>query len=289
MPNLPYQTATWDTHLRVNREIDYPLLNFGESTHFTVRDTFEGPFSNYAPVALNTAHATYGTAYLVQQSPLRQIDGAQVRYERLYSTVPPSWVDPESYAYTFPGYDAGASSASVVVNGITASGANTVFTTATNSGAVATDSVSISVSYTRNGKVQTAVFSGLAVATTSSSQVTVERTLPGTGAFSVVSGTAAKMIPGVPTARSLIVGSRVLHDYALSSDAALATDLPIAPLFSPLTDIGVFTDWLTSTSSPTASAYRALITSGGELVAESSRSRYLGNIYVRMTRMLPAS
>lgn len=290
MPNLPYQSAGWNTHIQAGPAVyEYPLLDKGCALHNTVLRTREGPLATYATEALDNPDIGIASSYLVWQGPLQGIDGGQIRYQRLYSNVPESWVDPgESYGYTFPGYSAGASSAAVAVNAIVVSGANLIFTLAATAGASAGDSVSISVTYTRNGKVQAATLTGLAVATTNSSQITLVRTFPGSGAFSSVSGTAAKVIPGATAARTLVGGCRILYDYALSSDSTVNTDLPIFPQFAPLNSAGEATDILTSTTTPTATEYRALVNSGGELVAECVRKRYLGNIYVRMTRMVPA-
>lgn len=289
MPNLPYKTAGWDTHSQVALyELDFPLFEQGVSGHYTILRTYEGPSATHSAEALDTADATFGSAYLVRQTPLSDIGGGCVRYQRLYSTIPASWSDIESFAYTYPGYAAGAVSAGVVVNGITQSGANLIFTTATSSGAVAGDSVSISVQYTRNSVVRAATFTGLAVATTNSSQVTLVATQPGSGAFSSVSGTAAKLLPGVPAARALVVPSRVVHDYALTSEANINTDLPLIPVFSPLNAAGELADVLAANSIPTSSDYRTMVANGTEIVAESWRGRYMGNIYVRKTRMIPA-
>jgi hypothetical protein len=289
MPNLPYKTAGWDTHSEVKlHEIEYPLFDFGETAHYTVLRTYEGPLSTYSAQAINTADATFTSAYLVRQGPLIDIGGGCVRYERLYSTVPGSWSDLESYAYTFPGYEAGAVSAGVAVTAIVQSGANTVFTISSSASASAGDVISINVIYTRNFTVQSAMFSAVAVATTNTSQITVAKILPGSGSFSSVSGTAAKRLTGVPEPRALVVGSRIINDYALTSEANIDADLPLAPLFAPVTSAGIGADYLVSTSIPTAATYRTMVFSNTEIVAESIRRRYMGNIFVRQTRMIPA-
>jgi hypothetical protein len=286
VPLLPYKTAGWDTHSEVKlREIEYPLFS-GDPTHFTVRRTYEGPASTYAAAAIDTADTEFSAAKLVWQGPLVDVDAGCVRYERLFATVPAQWVEPESYAYTFPGYAAGAAGSGFAVSSLTESGANIVISAATD--IIAGDAVSVSVAYRRNGLSQGATFNGIAIATTNVSQVTVAVTLGGSGVFSSVSGTIAKVQTGAPAARSLVVGSRVVHDYALSSDAALESDLPINPLFTPLDADGEVVDVLTGATTPTATVYRGFVLARSQIVVESVRRRYMGNIFMRQTRYVPA-
>lgn len=245
--------------------------------------------ANYARPAANAQNCSaYPAAYFIQDAGFRDVGMGIVEWVRTWATIPPSWSEPESYAFFYPAYAAGATGAAKNVNGIVQSGATTIFSLSVAGDAVAGDSVYVNVNYTRNGIVRSSAFQAVAVATTNAAQVTVAYILPGSGAFSAVSGSVTKSVTGVAAPRSLVVGSRVAYDYALSSLATLDADLPLAPLFAPIDAAGLLTDRLTSTTIPSDADYRAMVNAGAELVVESTRHRYLGNIFVRTTRMVPA-
>ena len=291
MPNLPYKTSGWDTHAQVRlREIDYPLAE-QEPTHYTVRRFYEGPSSTFGGfAALNTADTEFADAKLVWQSPLVPTDGGCIAYERLFATVPAAWSEPEEYAYPYPGFDgAPAYTASVAISAITAVSDYYIFSVSSNT-IVAGEAVFYSFSFTRNGNVYFTNGTSVAIATTNGSQITLRIGLSGTGTISAVSGTIAKSSPitGATSPRTLVTASRVLHEYALTSAAAIATDLPLIDPFTIVTAAGEITNTLSATSVPTASAYLAFVSARQEIVAECTRRRYLGNIYVRRTRFVPA-
>lgn len=60
--------------------------------------------ANWAPLALDTADATYSTAYLVEETTPQQIEGTLVKWTRRFATVPDDWLDYEERTFTFPGY-----------------------------------------------------------------------------------------------------------------------------------------------------------------------------------------
>lgn len=288
MPSLPFQTANWNTHSEVKlREIEYPLE--GEQSHFIVRRTYEGPKATYASLALDTADAEFATAYFVRQGPLVDVDGGCVRYERIFATVPAQWNDHEEFAFTFPAYIVGIAFGNTFsVTNIAPSAANYVLTTAA-TGISATDSVYLDLNYIRNVANYHVTAITPAVAATSSVSVTIGGVLPGGGAFSDVVGTLKKGQIGRNAAETLIVGSRLQHDYALSSDTEIDTDLPIIDKFSPRDNAGYEPATLSGATTPTATRYNGMIDAGTELVAErSTRRRYMGNIYVRITRLVKA-
>jgi hypothetical protein len=292
MPNLPYKTAGWDTHSQVRlREIAYPLAE-QEPTHYTVRRFFEGPSSTFGGIAsLDTADAEFAAAKLVANGNQTDIDGGCIAYERLFATVPASWSEPEEYAFTYPAYLGSGGYVGYSVSAITASGANFILSIS-GSTIVAGDTVFYSLKFTRNSIVYNVSGSAIAVATTNTSQVTITIGLAGTGVFSSVSGSVGLTIPKRENPETKIVGSRVQSDYILSSPANLNTDLPLIPVFSAIVTsggtFGTLTDTLSTATAPTAAQYIALINAGSEIVAECTRRRYLGNIYVRRTRFVPA-
>lgn len=252
----------------------------------------------YALTAINITSDGTGTlaaplAYFVRQGTLRDREGAQVGYERLFANVPQSWDEPEEFAYTYPAVlVATALGTAYTVTAMAASGANTVLSSSTATGIAANDTVLLNLAFTRPGypaTVRWATFAKVASVSAGVS-VTISSPFPGTGIFSNVSGTLAKanqfarLVP-----KSIIVGSRLFHEYALSSEATLDTDLPLFQPFSPvITATGEITDTLSTATTPTGATYAALVTGGGEIVAECTRRRYLGNIYCRTTRFVPA-
>jgi hypothetical protein len=146
------------------------------------------------------------------------------------------------------------------------------------------------VKYTRGGKVYQQGFFGKATAVSSGVSVTIPGAMQGTvGAASSVSGTVAETAIGRTNAETLVVSSRIVNDYALSSLANLDVDLPLTQQFRPIDNTGAITTTLSATTIPTSSAYATLVVDGSEIVAEgSSLGRYLGNIYRRSTRLVKA-
>jgi len=236
-----------------------------------------------------TGTLTAAKAYLVRQSGLRAIDADAVSYERLFSTVPAAWSEPESFAFTFPGFVTSITGSAYSITDLTINGSLTVITTPA-TGIAANDAVYISVKYTRGGFVYNTTFFTKVISVNAGVTVHVGLVFSGTGTFSAITGTIRKGAIGRLTEDTLIAGGRLLHDYALSSIAALDTDLPILQAFSPSDSTGNKVTLLSTGSAtvPNSADYAALITGGGELVVGCERKRYLGNIYVRITRLVPA-
>lgn len=249
----------------------------------------------YAGTAVDFSADGTGTltppiAYLVDHSGLADADGGQCSYERVFATVPTSWNEPEGYDYTFPSFPATTFGTAYAITAIAASGNNLVLSSSTWSGIVANDVVYLNLKYTRDGYSLTQAFQAKVVSVSAGVSVTVAYKLPGTGAFSAVTGsTLAELTPGRLTPKDISGTARVFREYALTSEAAVATDLPVLQAFKPVDADGNETDALTASTSPTAAAYQAMITSGGEIQPQASRTlRYMGNIYLRETRYLVA-
>lgn len=289
MPNLPYKTAGWNTHSQTRLREVTPGLPEQEPGHYTVRRFYEGPSATFAGfAALNTPDTEFSDAKLVWQSGLVPTDGGCIAYERLFATVPASWSEPEEYGFPYPSYASTVTGSAFSATAITASTPNFVIST-TATGIAPGDIIYCSLRFNCSGLAYTQSFFTAAVAASSGSSVTVGPQLVGSGSFSSVSGTVQKATAGRSTAETLIVSSRVQHDYALSSEAALDVDLPLIQSFSPVDAAFVVTNALTAGTTPTAAIYSGYVTSGVELVAESStRRRYMGNIYCRRTRFVPA-
>ena len=237
-----------------------------------------------------TCDITLPAAYFVRQGALRDVDGGQVRYERLFATVPSQWSEPESFAFEFPAYPPGTPGTSFNASSIANAGSGTVIIGTNATGISVGENVYAQVKYTRGGKVYQQGFFGKATAVSSGVSVTIPGAMQGTvGAASSVSGTVAETAIGRTNAETLVVSSRIVNDSALSSLANLDVDLPLTQQFRPIDNTGAITTTLSATTIPTSSAYATLVVDGSEIVAEgSSLGRYLGNIYRRSTRLVKA-
>lgn len=232
---------------------------------------------------------TLPVAYLVRQSALSDASAGSVRYERTFATIPPQWFDPQPYSFIFPGLLAGAAGTADTITSIAAGGANEIVLSTALAGVAVNDTITAQVQYTRAGVVYNQSFYGKVLAASAGVSVTVRGNLLGAvGAPSSVSGSIREVVIGRTVPRSFTVDGRIQHDYALSSDTSLATDLPLFAEFQPTDNTGTETDALTATTSPTSTEYATLMTTGGEIVAECTRERYLGSIYVRKTTLIPA-
>jgi hypothetical protein len=266
-------------------------LGAAEPTALIIRAPFMETRADYARPAANS-NITYGgsTAYFIDDLSFQDLRAGVAQWTREWATIPASWSEPEEYAFTYPAYSGtGAFTANVAVSAITASGANYILS-CTGGTIVSGDTVFYSVGYTRGGiSGFTATGTALAVATTNSSQVTITVGLAGTGSFTGVTGNVAKVTTTRAEALTLVVGSRVVSDYALTTAANINADLPLVSQFQIInSSTGAITDTLGTGTSPTAAVYLGYVAAGTEIVAECSRRRYLGNIYVRRTRYVPA-
>lgn len=288
MPNLPYKTAGWDTHSQSRlREISYPLFEC-EPTHFTVRRFYEGPDATFGSIpALNTADTEFAAAKFLLEGPHVPTDGGAIAYDRLFATVPASWNDFQEYAFTYPAFAAAATGTSYPISAITAGTTGYVIST-TATGIAVGDSVFISAAFTRNGRNYTEAFFDKVQAVVAGISITTYRYFVDIGPITAVSGSVRKSLAGRLEPKTLPVPSRIQNDYALTSDTALDTDLPLLVPFTPVDTYGNYTNYITGTTTPNYAAYTAFVTGRTEIVAECQRRRYLGNIYRRSTRFVVA-
>jgi hypothetical protein len=269
--------------------VTYPF-GAAEPTAIVDRQPHEQFRAKYARPAANTT-LSYGgvTLYFITDENFTDRRASLMHWDRIWASVPASFYEPEEFVYLFPGFTgAGTYGTTYAITGIVASGANYVMSTATSSGIAAGDTIFINASFTRGGQKYTQSWNAVTIVTTNYSQASIASGFLGSGSFTSVSGTISKSVQSRATARSFVVGSLVLSDFALSSPSALDTDLPLIQPFNPVDNTGAQVSVLTSTTAPTAASYAGLITSGGQIVVESTRRRYMGNIFQRTTRSVPA-
>lgn len=237
-----------------------------------------------------TGTLTPPPAYLVLQSDRTPVDGGAERYTRSFATIPPSWTDEVSnFSYTFPAFTAGGFSGNYAILALSVGSGKIAVTNASSTGITVGTGVLLRLTFTRNGRTWTNfTYSGKAVATTDSTHTTIPGDLPGSGAITSVSGFVSILTEGRADPVDLIAASRMIYDYALSTAASLNTDLPLVQRFKAVDSGGVETKYLTSSTAPSNADYYAIVAASGDLVDSCSRSRYLGNIYVRATRVVTA-
>jgi hypothetical protein len=276
--------------------VRYPL-GAAEPTAVEVEAAYCQVSTNYSRPAANTllaytTNAGTTNCYFVDDLDFRPFGGHPGpvnEWRRSWASVPASWTEPESFPFTYPSVTTTASGSAYPVTNIVASGVNFVLSSGTVTGIAANDSVFCSLKFTRNSLQYQSSFFTTAIAATNSVSVTIGPRFTGSGAFSSISGTVQKASAARAEPVTRIVGSLIVHDYALTNTTAIDTDLPLQQPFVPIiTSTGVETTAIASTTTPNASTYAALVTSGSLLVADCTRRRYRGNIYERATRYVPA-
>jgi hypothetical protein len=214
-----------------------------------------------------------------------------MQWQRVYAKVPNSWSDGEEFAYTFPAYLGSASPASdFTITSISDSG--TYYTISSGMNFSAGDSVFVSVSYVRDSVSYYVGQYTKAAGGTSGTNVLVPAIFPGTGTFGSVGGNVTTEVPYRALEQTLLVTSQMVHDYALTSVTALDGSLPIINEFSPVDPTGAALQFnqLNLSTKPTSSQYAAMVKNQVLIVASSStRSRFYGNIFQRVTRYIQAS
>jgi len=263
------------------------------------RQSFMQLAASYSPLALDTAYTAAGsygvptgaTYYLVGEENFADMAGGMMQWERVYAKVPNSWSDGEEFAYTFPAYLGTVSPGSdFTITSISESG--TYYTISSGMSFTTGDSVFVSVSYVRDSVSYYVGQYTKAAGGNSGTNVLVPAIFPGTGSFGSVGGNVTTEVPYRATEQSLLITSQLVHDYALTSVTAIDAKLPIINEFSPVDATGAALQFnqLNTSTKPTAAQYAAMIKNQVLIVgASSTRSRFYGNIFQRVTRYIPAS
>ena len=274
-----------------------PIPALNEKTVF--RQTFVQTAASYAPLALDTVYpaaGSYGvpsspTYYLVAEDGQTDLGGGMMQWDRVYARIPTAWSEGEEFAYTFPAFIASATAGSdQTITNIQDSGAN--YLVSSGLSFATGDQVHIAVSYVRDSITFFVGQYVRIIGGTSGSSALVPGIFPGTGAFSSIAGVITKEAPYRATEKTDTVPSQLVYDYALTSTTALDTNLPIIDAFTPVDATGadiISGTSLNTSTKPTAAAYASMINRNVQIVGQASvRRRWLGNIYERQTRYIPA-
>lgn len=276
-------------------EIEFPL-GPAEPTALVARAKFSIFRSSYArPAANSTVSITVNggsqTFYFIDDIDFQNVRGPWLRFTRLYATIPASWNDPVALPYSYPSYVPTSLGSAKAVTAIAWNSGNFdhIVTTSTAHGLVAGNTAFFNLNYTFGGLVVAQSLFALIISAPSTTTVEISGlAVTGPGSFTGVSGNLYAATIGRLQPETIIAAARVQNDYALTSTTSLNDDLPLAQPFSPIDSTGAVTTALSTTTFPTAAAYSALVAAGTELVADCTRERYMGNIYVRRTRYVPA-
>jgi hypothetical protein len=263
------------------------------------RQSFMQLAASYSPLPLDTpypAAGAYGvptgaTYYLVAEENFADQSGGMMQWERVYAKVPNSWSDGEEFAYTFPAYINTVSPGSdFAITSISESG--TYYTISSGMSFTAGDSVFVSVSYVRDSVSYYVGQYTKAAGGNSGTNVLVPAIFPGTGSFGSVGGNVTTEVPYRSLEQTILVTSQLVHDYALTSVTAIDGALPIISEFEPVDATGGALQFnsLNTATKPTGDEYAAMVKNQVLIVgASSTRSRFYGNIFQRVTRYIPAS
>lgn len=297
MDDVTFLTAAGQNAFTVAERVgDYAIafpLAPGEPDALEITAPYWGLANSYTkPAASSNMAWGSTTAYFDDDVDFRDEGGGVTSWTRRWLTKPNAWSEPGgTYAFTFPAYVSAASFGTAFpATAITTSGANYVVNTNA-TGISAGGSVLFDLNFIRAVANYHVTFVADVLAASSGSSVTLPGILPGSGAFTGVSGTVRAWSPGRSTPEAMEVDSVLLRDYAVSSESAKDTDLPQVPRFQPVDALGNETLFLTtgSGSTPNANSYAEMVTSGQYLVAApSDLRRYGAQIYERTTRLVKA-
>ena len=279
----------------------FPLLA-NEPTALEVVADYTQLRANYAAPALNAPLtvpspqniAANVTAYFTHDDDFEDLGGGVCRWKRHWFTLPASWSEPGgTFAYAFPAFTGSTSYGNVInVTGVIANG-NYYSANGNITGISAGDQVYFDLNYVRSNQNLHATFYAPARYVNSGVNVGISLVLPGTGAFSGVTGQLFKGGFTRSAVETLEVDSFLVHDYALADESTVDTLLPPIDKFSPVTygfgSVGAEVSILTSSTKPTAAQYVSMVDAGTLIVARrSDRRKYAGNIYERTTLLVKA-
>ena len=264
------------------------------------RQTHQAAVSYYTPLTLNTVYSagpvTYGvpattTYYLVAEDNFRDMSGGMLSFERQWAAVPTTWFDREDFPFNYPGYVVPISIGTRYLSSAPTEWPTYYTIPYTPSNISAGDRVYLDGSYTRNSiSYRVNLFTTANDRTAAGIWVGVPKILPGTGTFSSGGLWVRRAAQGRAQPETIVVPSMLQNDYALTSVTQMEVDLPAMAQFTPVDSLGNSVSYLSTgtATAPNSSEYETAISTNSNLIAECIRERWLGNIYVRRIRLVPA-
>jgi hypothetical protein len=284
MPSVTFYTGAgqnaFTTATRVYGPIpEYPFKR--DLTAITWRETWWQTKADYVALALDTAHGTLASTYLVSEENHADVGGGVMSWDRVYSTIPATRTDPfGTYAYLFPAVAATPAGAQKTISSV----AGNVYTSVAH-GLSAGDYVAIYVTYA-GGTTSARGY----LAAVSTDTFTITLSYRPSGAF--VSGTVQEIGAGRTEPETIPSSAIEVFSYALpgvTSGVSSLADFRADDLFTVIDSVsGMEVDTVTSGTIPSLADYLTLISSGGYVVAESGVETYLGNILQRRSLLVQA-
>jgi hypothetical protein len=100
-PNTGWQTAV---EVGSVPKVSYPFQSIGSTSAIQYERAFVQHGDYWSPLALDTADATYTSAFLIEETFPQDIGNGLVKWRRKFATVPSSFTSYDYDAYTFVGY-----------------------------------------------------------------------------------------------------------------------------------------------------------------------------------------
>ncbi len=249
--------------------------------------------ASYARPAANTT-LSYGaqTGYFDTDDGFTDVRGGLVEFTRHWYTVPATWQEPGgTFAFTFPAYISPIAFGSLYnVTGAYANG--NYYNLMTNAAAIAAaDTFLLDLNYVRNVQNYHVTFQTDAKFAGDGTRVPIAKVLPGSGAFSGVTGTLQEVRIGRTLPETLEVDSYVIHDYAVADETTADILLPQVDKFTPTNSSGYPVEYLSTglATFPNSATYGSMVAAGTLIPARrSDRRKYAGNIWERTTLVVAA-
>lgn len=297
-----FQTAAgqpaFTTETRTGDYIITQALGAREPTALQITAEFTQTRADYARPAPNTT-LTYDngagsdvTAYFVDDVEFEQLGAGVQKFTRIWATIPASWSEPGgTFAMTFPAYFS-PTAFGTLYTATDAYANGNYYNVMSNAAAItAGDTFLLDLNYTRNSQNYHVTFQAEAKFAGDGTRVPIAYVLPGTGAFSGVTGTLQEVRIGRVLAETIEVDSFLLHEYALADEITADVYLPLVDKFSPVNSSGYEVDSLSTgtATTPNSATYGSMVAAGTLIVARrSDRAIYAGNIYERTTLCVKA-
>jgi hypothetical protein len=249
--------------------------------------------ASYSRPAAN-ATLTYGaqTAYFDTDDNFTDLRGGLCEFTRHWYTVPATWQEPGgTFAFTFPAYISPIAFGTLY--SVTDAYANgNYYNLMTNAASIAAgDTFLLDLGYVRNVQNYRVTFQTDAKFAGNGTRVPIAKVLPGSGAFSGVTGTLQEVRLGRYLAETLEVDSFLIHDYAICDESTADILLPQIDRFSPVNNSGYAVESLSTgtATTPNSSTYGSMVAAGTLIPARrSDRRKYAGNIWERTTLVVAA-
>lgn len=276
------------TAVRDGVECRYFAVPHDTSTEI-VEEDFIIKFDEFSATAIGTAHATYTTFYLVEETPRIPIGGSCVRWTKVWAKIPTQRSEYESYAMRIPGLAGNVLVAAKVISGSSlASGEHTLTVTA--HGYSVGDGLIINTTYPIPGYSPSFgianVFREVNSVVDANNFKINEIVAPSTVTFHTAQNVGTRR-----AARTEAVNSRLQFDYYLPGVSVGITDPDDITILQPTKIIdgeGNEVDTYSDATTPSQSTYLSSTVGTEVVVEESVTRRWRGELYERVTRYAEA-